>query len=546
MESLASSEYDAFISHATEDKDDFVRPLAAELAKFGLNIWFDESTLRVGDSLRASIERGLSRSRFGVVVFSESFFAKNWPPAELNALFAREMASGEKVILPIWHNVTLAQMLQFAPIQADKVAAKSSEGIPNVAKKLVAVIRPEALQIDTTRRDLEATNRRLSEQFEEKYSGYGIRTLTGTTMRDLPRESDVIASQWSNGVRTDIVVKDPASAKRQPLKIGMSFVGTGVTKFQEMLRTGRAQELLASEFRNVRTNIPLAEQEANERQTYASLRMVPRLPASSKVLARVVFGKEPDQVIFPAMEFAGVRAGTREVEISGTREQFPFALHLMIPLNGQGSVGAQFKLSFEGKDFREIQRFFLGIRALRKCGLITATDLDTDRVLFQGEVNLESEGEDVPAFQRFLDDIVSIEDFYNVALKWPVEFVDDDFRVLELLKSLKDGTPSDSTITFTTVTAKSESPIDNQRIADNLRLGTISVWMEPEEKSRFSIFGIPVFEGLIRVVVDRAEIINRDLAIEAFDAASGGDAINIEVQSSGPVRYEMANQAEAG
>jgi hypothetical protein len=543
MESSPSSEYDAFIVHATEDKSEFVRPLAAELAKYGLNIWFDESTLKVGDSLRDSIECGLSRSRFGVVVFSESFFAKNWPPAELNALFAREMASGEKVILPIWHNVTLVQMLQFAPIQAAKVAAMSSEGISNVAKKLIAVIRPEALQIDTTRRDLEVTNRRLSEQFEEKYPGYGIRTMTGTSMRDLPREADVIASQWSNGVRTDIVVVDPSAAKKQPLKIGISFVGSGITKFQEMLSTGRAQELLATEFKNVRTNVPLAEREANEQETYANLRIVPKLPASRKVIARVVFGSEQDQVIFPIMEFSGVRAGIREVEVSGTREQLPFALHLTIPLDGRGPGAVQFELSLLGKDFREIQRFFRVIQALRKHGLITATDLETDRVLFQGVVDLEPEGEEVQAFQKFLDEIVSVEDFYNVALVWPAEFNENDFHGLEILKSLKDGTPSDVTITFASVTTKSESKVDNQRIAENLRAGTISVWLEPEEVSRFGLFGVQVFEGPIRVIVNRAEVINRDVAVSAFEAASAGDIINVEVQSRGPVRYEIVNQS---
>jgi hypothetical protein len=48
-------QYDVFVSHTSEDKEDVVRPLVAELRKYGLNIWFDELTLRVGDSLRASI-----------------------------------------------------------------------------------------------------------------------------------------------------------------------------------------------------------------------------------------------------------------------------------------------------------------------------------------------------------------------------------------------------------------------------------------------------------------------------------------------------------
>jgi hypothetical protein len=69
-------EWDVFISHASEDKDDFVRPLADHLQQSGLRVWFDEFTLTVGDSLRQSIDRGLAKSRFGIVVISPSFLQK--------------------------------------------------------------------------------------------------------------------------------------------------------------------------------------------------------------------------------------------------------------------------------------------------------------------------------------------------------------------------------------------------------------------------------------------------------------------------------------
>ena len=68
--------WDAFISHASEDKDDFVRPLADGLTECGLSVWFDEFELKVGDRLRESIDRGLSQSRFGIVVLSPHFFEK--------------------------------------------------------------------------------------------------------------------------------------------------------------------------------------------------------------------------------------------------------------------------------------------------------------------------------------------------------------------------------------------------------------------------------------------------------------------------------------
>ncbi len=131
--------YDAFISHASEDKSKLVRPLANALKKMGFHIWYDEFELRVGDSLRQSIDRGLVNSRYGIVVLSPAFFAKNWPQYELNGLTAREMR-GRKVILPVWHKVTRDDILKFSPTLADKVAvATRGRSIKKVAREIAKV-----------------------------------------------------------------------------------------------------------------------------------------------------------------------------------------------------------------------------------------------------------------------------------------------------------------------------------------------------------------------------------------------------------------------
>lgn len=113
--------YDFFICHASEDKDSIVRGLALALESRGKKVWYDETALRVGDSLRASIDTGLANSRFGVVILSKHFFGKAWPQRELNGLFGLE-AAGEKRILPIWHEVSKDQVAEQSPILADKVA----------------------------------------------------------------------------------------------------------------------------------------------------------------------------------------------------------------------------------------------------------------------------------------------------------------------------------------------------------------------------------------------------------------------------------------
>lgn len=133
--------HDAFICHASEDKEDFVRPLAEALQAKNFDIWYDDFALMVGDSLRQSIDRGLANSRFGIVVLSSAFFSKNWPQYELNGLVAREM-EGRKVVLPVWHKVSKDEVMAFSPPMADKVAVNTAiSSLSEVVEQLSEVLK---------------------------------------------------------------------------------------------------------------------------------------------------------------------------------------------------------------------------------------------------------------------------------------------------------------------------------------------------------------------------------------------------------------------
>lgn len=134
-------DWDVFVSHASEDKEPFVKQLADRLAIEGIAVWYDEFALTVGDSLRRSIDKGLSKSRYGIVVLSPRFFAKEWPQKELDGLVARERG-GEKVILPIWLDLDHSEVVAHSPMLADRVAAQANEGLDKVTAKLVRVLRP--------------------------------------------------------------------------------------------------------------------------------------------------------------------------------------------------------------------------------------------------------------------------------------------------------------------------------------------------------------------------------------------------------------------
>jgi len=139
-ESLQQKNYDFFISHASEDKDDIVRSIAEALKENGFKVWYDEFELKIGDSLRKKIDNGLTNSRYGIVIISPSFIKKNWTEYELNGMVAREM-DGHKVILPIWHKISKDEVLKFSPTLSDKMALNtaihSTQEIINALKELL-------------------------------------------------------------------------------------------------------------------------------------------------------------------------------------------------------------------------------------------------------------------------------------------------------------------------------------------------------------------------------------------------------------------------
>ena len=136
--------YDVFISHASEDKDEFVRPLANALIEEGMSVWFDEMTLKIGDSLRQKIDKGLANSKVGLVILSPSFIGKGWTNYELDGIVTRTV-SGEQVLLPIWHEITKQQVVDFSPSLADKVARSSAtHTIEEMASEIAELIRTNA------------------------------------------------------------------------------------------------------------------------------------------------------------------------------------------------------------------------------------------------------------------------------------------------------------------------------------------------------------------------------------------------------------------
>jgi hypothetical protein len=131
----------AFISHDSRDKS-IVREITDRLQSQFCTVWFDEYSLRVGDSLRESIEKGLKECKRCILFLSPNYINNSgWTKHEFDTIFTRELIEKNKLILPIWHNISDKQVYDYCPILKDRVATNTSKGLDYVTNDLLKVLR---------------------------------------------------------------------------------------------------------------------------------------------------------------------------------------------------------------------------------------------------------------------------------------------------------------------------------------------------------------------------------------------------------------------
>lgn len=139
-------QYDVFVSHAWEDKKSFTDEFVEELRKLDLRVWYDTSQIKWGDSMRAKIDDGLKKSKFGVVILSPDYIkeGKYWTKAELDGLFQRESING-KMLLPVWHNLTKKEVMAYSPIIAGRLAMNTASMTPfEMAEEFAKLLKSES------------------------------------------------------------------------------------------------------------------------------------------------------------------------------------------------------------------------------------------------------------------------------------------------------------------------------------------------------------------------------------------------------------------
>lgn len=132
----------AFLSHDSRDKEDVAVHIALGLEKLMCRVWYDEFSLKVGDHLRESIEKGLKEARKCILVISPNFISNpGWTRAEFDSIFTRELIERTSVILPVWYKVTQHDVYRYSPSLANRFALDWSKlGRDEVVKRLYHVV----------------------------------------------------------------------------------------------------------------------------------------------------------------------------------------------------------------------------------------------------------------------------------------------------------------------------------------------------------------------------------------------------------------------
>lgn len=128
---------DYFLCHDSRDKP-VARELYSALVGEGLKIFFDEVSIDFGDSIYQKLEEGLRESTFGLILVSPNFIENDrWAKKlEFESFAVKYLNSGNNIIIPVWHDVTVAQVQNASAMLAGIKASDTNIGVPALAKQL--------------------------------------------------------------------------------------------------------------------------------------------------------------------------------------------------------------------------------------------------------------------------------------------------------------------------------------------------------------------------------------------------------------------------
>ncbi len=204
--------WDVFISYASEDREVVATPLAEALRDRELKVWYDVFELTPGKPLLRSIDEGLRESRFGLVVLSPSFFAREWPMRELSGLHARSIQqAGQPFLIPIWYQLSAADLAQLSPLLSDIIGIPWDFGLDVVVQKILALLG-----------ETEDPHQQYAKVFAEVYRTVSGSEYAEATIRNINADYPIVtvSSLKSIALRQDISLEMRIRALSMLISLG--------------------------------------------------------------------------------------------------------------------------------------------------------------------------------------------------------------------------------------------------------------------------------------------------------------------------------------
>jgi len=133
---------DVFLCHAWDDRKDAAKELHDLLISNGVSVWFSEKDVLLGSSLLREIDKGLAKSRVGIVLVTPSFIKRvkgeGIADKELSALLARDL------LVPIVHNTTYDELREVSPLLGSRSGLSTAEeSMADLVAKLAELVTLE-------------------------------------------------------------------------------------------------------------------------------------------------------------------------------------------------------------------------------------------------------------------------------------------------------------------------------------------------------------------------------------------------------------------
>ena len=130
---------DVFLCHAWDDRSGVAKELHDLLASLGVKVWFSEKDVVLGTPLLREIDRGLAKSRVGIVLVTPALLRRlqgeGIADKELSALLARDL------LVPIVHGTTYEALREVSPLLGSRSGLSTAENpMADVAAKLAELV----------------------------------------------------------------------------------------------------------------------------------------------------------------------------------------------------------------------------------------------------------------------------------------------------------------------------------------------------------------------------------------------------------------------